>query len=421
MKTINKKYSQLAFLGLILFIFFQNCSQQGAINVSGFKNADIPIESPLVDSVPIENPQLKFEVTDGSDYVCSSLGSVLVPSEKSGLKCELRYIDTQSTMTNTEKINLLSVAYFDDTNSHVIKTPEVIYLNDVNTPTKQFEAGFKTAAGDTLKDDKGNALIEYFALKMETLIKLDTLDEEGEYLLATISDDGTIVQVKDKDVWETVVANDGPHAARMGCASKKITLNRNSKVPIRIFYNQGPRTQIANVLVWRKILPDEPEINYNKVCGQASSVEFWHPDTYVPGVLGKQILAENWKILKPQNYQLPDNEVNPCAFAVGDMIKTFVKQEPIAGSETQPIDSRVKNQSFHLVLNEPASLEVNIYSIGADQIKEKIGTISKEYAQDFNIELPVKLNNKNHIVEIIMSTQNNLKKIRKEFKLKTVE
>ena len=153
-------------------------------------------------------------------------------------------------MSSADRNNILSVDYFADLNSDIVKAPETIYLSEVNIPTRSFLQGFTNSNGALLQDDKGQTLVEYFALKMESILKLGPNDSAGYYELATVSDDGTVLQIKENNTWNTIVSNDGAHSTRMGCMNRSIYLDQDSRVPIRIFYNQGPREMIANVLIW---------------------------------------------------------------------------------------------------------------------------------------------------------------------------
>lgn len=423
-KSKRIAYIKIISASIITISLFQNCSQSGEIVLAPASKIDGVKTPATIDPSDISTPgnpdsnqpstpgnySYSVSMTPAGGYICSALGTKEVVSEKSGLKCELRYLNNNNTFTTTQKNNLLSVKYFEDNLEYFSKVNETIYLNDVNVPTRMFTSGFAKPNGDLLKDNQGNTLIEYFALKMEAVLKLSASDEEGSYLLSTISDDGTVVQIKENNVWRTLITNDGAHSTRMGCASEPIRLTRNSEVPIRIFYNQGPRTEIANVLVWKKVdnISSNTHLQY---CGMASSSDFWNPNltSNNEGDWIKAVYNLGWSIVKPQNFTLPNDEVNPCAY---DNIEIISSAKLNSGNSIAP--------KLDLVLTEDAQIEFNLYSINDLQgSKVKIfsdSLISQNKVASFDVK-NLDANQSSYSVELILSTMDGLKKIRKEFKI----
>src|SRR5690606_35966359 len=102
--------------------------------------------------------------------------------------------------------------------------------------------------------DTNKKLIEYFGVKFESTLQLSDDDEEGDYELALLSDDGARLKIKDPatDSWREIINNDNNHETRMGCSSEVIRMTRRTQIPIEVVYFQGPRYHIANILMWRK-------------------------------------------------------------------------------------------------------------------------------------------------------------------------
>lgn len=416
-------YIKIFSAGIVTISLFQNCSQSGEIvlapasKINGVKapssdSSDLITPTTPDSNQPVNPDNSEYLVTmlPAGGYICSALGTKEVVSEKSGLKCELRYLNNNNAFTTSQKNSFLSVKYFEDSLDYFSKVSETIYLNDVNVPTRMFTAGFAKPNGDLLKDNQGNTLIEYFALKMEAILKLSPNDEEGSYLLSTISDDGTVVQIKENNVWRTIITNDGAHATKMGCAAEPIRLTRNSEIPIRIYYNQGPRTEIANVLVWKKVdnLTSDSHLEY---CGMSSSVNFWNPNlsSNNEGDWIKSVYNLGWSIVKPQNFTLPNDEVNPCAY---DNIEIISSAKLSAENSLSP--------KLELSLTENALVDLNLYSV--DELQNTKVKIYSDSLVSQNKMLSFEIKNldsgqKTYSVELIVSTSDGLKKIRKEFKV----
>ena len=378
LKTNRALVIKAILVSLFLVAGFQNCSK---VNVSDIAIPSVaPVEATGAVTEVVYGP-LKIGNSDG--FVCSAFGSITVPSEKSGLKTELRYLSSLSTLSKTEKDNTLSTEYFNDQNSNFIKAPETLYLSDVNVTGRSFSAGFTSADGRLLKDNQGATLFEYFGLKMESVLKLGANDTEGYYELSTISDDGTVLQIKENDQWVDLISNDGLHSNKMGCANKKIYFDKTTRVPIRIYYNQGPRLSIANVLLWNyrgkglavtsDLVSDE---NINKYCGKSSYQYYWSESTSAPGPWITSVFAANWKVLAQDNFLLPDNEVNPCAYSKYDL-------QPVVSAEI----NAEKSYTINLKSVDSTILTAKLYQIQDTQNKILIKSINQneEFSHDFEI------------------------------------
>jgi hypothetical protein len=345
---------------------------------------------------------LNFKADD-SGYVCSPFGGGPITAT-SGLKAELRYINPAAAISVSEKNSLLSVNYFNDANPNIIKSAQSVYLPDVNVPSRVFSQGFTSSDGKTLKDNAGQVLIEYFALKMESILKLSATDLEGYYELATLSDDGTVLEAQINGVWTRLINNDGPKPTTMGCMNNKIFFDRNTKLPIRLYYNQGPRTEIANVLVWNyrgtNSAANSSPISDSVIrthCGRSNSTEFWNPANSAVGPwFGDMTSNQGWKIIKSNNFFLPDNEVNPCAFNAYDL-NPQLTATLLSGTNQkirfQSTDSTVFRATLYRVDGANKVLVKNIPEQAEDFVHEfETGSLDTklQYRLEIEVSLPAK-------------------------------
>lgn len=201
------------------------------------------------------------------------------------------------------------------------KSDKTLFFADMNVPTRPFSEGFKTQTTGVLEDDTKNKLIEYFGIKFESTLQLGENDEEGDYELALLSDDGTRLKIKDPrtDTWREIIENDGDHPTKMGCAKETIRMTRRTQIPIEAIYYQGPRYHISNILMWRK----SSTAGKDSACGQEGNNHFFNPDkNSEPLKPYKDLLARGWKPVGAENFWL-NNTFNPCAQGTKPVITGF--------------------------------------------------------------------------------------------------
>lgn len=345
-------FAMATILGLLSTgALFQNCSQQKfSSTASKIKTTDTSQGIPVLqtDSTPAEiavdnqavatvvttpvvvvdppvpvmvtPPVVAAPPTPPPVAICAAFDSNQSSVATEGLKAELRYLNPQLAMTTAARGAILSTEYFNDQDSRFIRVTEPIYFSDVNVPSRNFDQGFTTSKGVVMRDNQGSILQEYFALKMETELRLGANDQVGFYELATVSDDGTVVEIMQNGAWSTLISNDGGHNTKMGCGANKIYFDRQTRIPMRMFYNQGPKVTIANVFfknyrgakpVTDLLLPSDALAHLQ--CSVSSQDGFWDSVTSQPGNLFTQISAAGWKPLMSDNFQLKNNQINPCA------------------------------------------------------------------------------------------------------------
>jgi hypothetical protein len=201
------------------------------------------------------------------------------------------------------------------------KSDKTLFFTEMNVPTRIFSEGFSTQTTGVLADDTGAKLIEYFGIKFESTLQLSENDQEGDYELALLSDDGTRLKIKDPatDSWREIINNDGDHPTRMGCTSEMIHMTRRTQIPIEAIYYQGPRQHIANILMWRK----STTAGKDTLCGATGNNYFFNPDqASVPLKPYTDLLARGWKPVAAENFWL-NNTYNPCTQGTIPVISSF--------------------------------------------------------------------------------------------------
>ncbi|WP_374000621.1 hypothetical protein [Bdellovibrio bacteriovorus] len=195
-----------------------------------------------------------------------------------------------------------------------LRLEQDLYFADVNVPTRPFTSGFSTQAGDVLVDVSGNKLIENFAIEYTSVLKLSDNDPAGHYEISLLSDDGARLFVKEGDNWNELVNNDGNHPTRLGCPYRTIELKKDSAIPIKILYYQGPRYHIANVMLWKhhKKAHTWKKPASHSLCGVQSNSFFFNPNNGKKQPAMKLLEYMGWNVVAAANFQMPDLKPNPC-------------------------------------------------------------------------------------------------------------
>src|SRR5690606_29942173 len=121
--------------------------------------------------------------------VCDPWGGNPPPQFDKGDEASLFYL-TKNVDINTPFYEYLQRGHASE---------QSLFFSQINVPTRKFTEGFATESGGAVKDDNGDRLIEYFALRFQTKFKLSLDQEPGEYEIALLSDDGAEVRLKDGD------------------------------------------------------------------------------------------------------------------------------------------------------------------------------------------------------------------------------
>lgn len=223
------------------------------------------------------------------------------PELGKGLKAKLFYLrDDQPRYDKVED-------YF----NYGINSVQTMFFTELNVPTRMFSEGFPTQTGGMVKDDQGNFLFEYFAIRFSTVLKLGPNDTEGDYEFAILSDDGAIMSTRIEGTDTIIVNNDGVHPTRMGCGTVTLNMTKDSEYLVDFMYYQGPRYHISLIPLWRKVGPQNLA---ETECGKLGNNRFFDPNNGSKPLKPYQdILARGWKPISAVNYNLPISAIfNPC-------------------------------------------------------------------------------------------------------------
>lgn len=250
--------------------------------------------------------------------VCDPFGSAEVGQRVNGVWGRIFYWDpwwdpvTQTACT-TKRTGPGNVAGYI---SEGVMIDVELFLNQLNVPTRPFDQGFSTQDAMILKTPRGDTMYEYFALQMESVLKLGNRDTPGYYQFAMIADDGSVMQMDDHGVFRTVVNNDGTHPTKMACANEAVYFDANTRLPVKINYYQGPRYHIAMMLMWRKVADASAASLVESQCGKSGNSYFFNSNVSPPAPSSNYagLINRGWKVLSADNYLLPPghNDTNPC-------------------------------------------------------------------------------------------------------------
>lgn len=247
-------------------------------------------------------------VNQPSNLVCDALnGAVLVSTDPTaGLVANLFYLD--SSQPRYSSVN----DYI--TNGHPI-TNATLYFNEINVPTRPFDRGFFTNEGQTILNNQGNTLYEYFGLEFMTDIILAAEDPEGDYQFAVLADDGAILSTRGEsgNPLDVIVNDDGTHPTKFGCGTYPINMSRSTRLPVNFRYFQGPRYHISAMILYRPWPTDSNLVN-DVECGKSGNSRYFdstqNPPTAQAAFNG--LLSRGWKVLQSANYKVPRGIENSC-------------------------------------------------------------------------------------------------------------
>jgi hypothetical protein len=248
--------------------------------------------------------------------VCNPLGGGGSSSNPSqGLQASLWYLQSDQP------------AYYNvgDMISNGHASSESLFFNSLFVPTRLFSAGFPLQSGGSIADDQGNELIEYFALRFETVLQLGPNDVEGDYQLGLLADDGanwSLASDNQSTDYTVMVNDDGTHPTQMGCGSV-VHMTASTKLNMRIDYYQGPRYEIALVPIWRLVNSSQPPSE--SLCNQNGNTLFFDPNNNsATEAAYTKLLGEGWYPLTSANYSLQSQaSYNPCTTGTTPVISNL--------------------------------------------------------------------------------------------------
>jgi hypothetical protein len=277
--------------GVVLASFAQGC------NDTAFTAADVSPQSLGADPL--------------GPTVCDPFGGGGVTTKQNGIEASLTYLPADAAAIATG----LSTASFEPTAPDVVRSPVRLILSQLNVTTRPFTEGFAIkGTADKLVDLNGDVLDEYFSVRGSANIRLAAGDAAGDYEMALLSDDGSVLDLDPTGSgnYERWIDSDGTHSNGFTCAPKVLHMTPGLEIPMHVNYYQGPRVRIALMLLWRpKAATAEPE------CGHIQGDSYYFTpvgsDPSVATANFDALLARGWKPLAPANFVLPGSKTNPCA------------------------------------------------------------------------------------------------------------
>ncbi len=238
--------------------------------------------------------------------VCNPFGSSGgVSGRNQGLQGELFHLSASQP-----KFTRLDPYFLEGT-----RAPAQLFFDQVNVPTRPFDAGFLTLDGEVLKTPEGNTLYEWFALRLESQLRLVQGDRAGKKQFALLTDDGSRLRMKLNGQWETVVENDENHPTKLVVSSFPIDMNSSSSIPIELQYFQGPRYHIALMILWRD-WPEGENAWKDPLNGQLGNSLYFDSSKSPPEPQQayKDLLSRGWNPISSQNFYLESGgaQENPC-------------------------------------------------------------------------------------------------------------
>jgi hypothetical protein len=202
-----------------------------------------------------------------------------------------------------------------------------LYMSKLNIPTTKFEKGFPREDGTLLMNSMGQVLIENFGVEFTGNLQLTDGDEEGYYEIGIIADDGVSLDVVKQEADKNLIDGDHQTPSKFFCSKLLVRMEKNTLVPIRLRWFQGPRYHIALIMMWRKVealssssdsLMKSQLKNPVKEtrCGIAGNNFFFdpesdsHPQMEYLDLFDPAKRAVPWSIIKHKNYKLPAGSSN---------------------------------------------------------------------------------------------------------------
>lgn len=223
-----------------------------------------------------------------TSLVCDPMGGDTDPRSNAGLKAELYWLPSTQSPAHSSQ----------DLIARGTKSAQNLFFHQLNVPTRAFTDGFATDTGAAVENDVGDTLIENFAMRFSSVLKLGANQDEGLYEFAVLSDDGTVMRLRDTDgVYKPVIDSDGDHGTRMGCSTQSFNMTHATEKLMQLDYYQGPRYHIALVLLMRKITDADANGNFaaDPLCGHTSNDDWFDlSNKSAPRQNFKDLIARGW-------------------------------------------------------------------------------------------------------------------------------
>lgn len=302
--SLKAKEGKMVYSYVIAYKNYEYCVGEEAVIQNG--------DQKLVDTGLLKEDELlvtdeiPFESED--KISCSPLSEVSQDQNQGsellkGLVGNVRILKT-SHAKSEKKNDLLS--YLSPEFSELL--PHVIYMDQVDVAPRHFEMGFSTKNGDYIRNAKNEKIVEWFNVNLETVLKIQLPQEEGFYEFVALSDDGIILNIEDLNegvIYKNFLYAPNTQAPKVICYNgpekekrSLIYLKNGQDYKLGINYFQGPRTEIALMLFWKKI---ENPLKYKRSKYCMSTQRDYN------------VLIKDGFVIVPQKFfHLPAGKVNHC-------------------------------------------------------------------------------------------------------------
>jgi len=240
------------------------------------------------------------------NVVCDPFHLVAEATCQKGLKANLYYASAAQLALGNATLGSTTFKTVGLLIANGVKSNTVVYMPFLDVQVRDFTEGFGTTAGTYLADDSGAKLDEWFALSMTSFMKLGPNDVPGYYQIIVASDDGSnfYTDVNNTGTYTKIINNDGTHSNTVGCTVKggEVYMTANTRMPIKVEYYQGPRTEIAMSVFWRPVPAAGSTLSTH--CGYSSSTftDWYGTGTPATGGMYSQLAAEGFVAPQSVNY-----------------------------------------------------------------------------------------------------------------------
>jgi hypothetical protein len=348
------KLAHLVFIGASAGLMA--CNAPSTFNVTA---GAMLLPSPIPSSFPSELPS----PSSSEPVVCGISGNQTPGTPLSGVVASMKYLPADSYSFNPNNSDIASECNWENPtssgcpdglnlnyaymNANGIASDDVFYFPNVDVVPQEFLLGFPTADGGIVKDNDGNILTSYFSIDFESQIQLASGQTAGWYQFATLSDDGSILNLdlQGNGTLTPIVNNDYWHGAIMQCASQAVYMTPGQAINMNLEYFQGAPVSIAMMVLWRQVPSENPpydpfcsatsisvdqngvaELNSISTCTGIECANQGGPNYFTEAANGStqnslfnDLLAsggtgaEAWSLLTSENYLLPATSgPNPC-------------------------------------------------------------------------------------------------------------
>ena len=313
---MNKRVNPKLVQGLIvasLVVLTTGCSK-GVLFQAQSSSQDLLGTTPNNSSSSAGGTSVTNNITQ---TVCDPFENQMAVGPNSGLSGKLAYIPNGATSDYYGVEDFISKATPINAN---------LYLNELNVATRSFTQGFPTQNGTLLEDPSGNTLTTFFSISVDANLQLAAWDQPGLKQFAIIADDGAILSVDQGSGLQPLVNDDYDHPSRLSVASTTVFMDHTTTLPIHVDYYQGPKYNIALMLLWRNIADEygtgeanSPILNPlsldEPLNGQVGNSMFFNQavNPPAPTAVWDELLSHGWSVVPAINYLLPGNVTNPCA------------------------------------------------------------------------------------------------------------